>query len=156
MNSARFCLLAATLFCLVGEPLSAHSQENPVEIAAVPGNDAPSKLENGFQIFWRSTWVPGNPQPGATDPEARIRIFEDAHQLLVVCRVATAIRSFDPTFTGVSIYDVSARQPGFIAGAWHLGAIDQSLRFVAKEPLIHSALENLQEKRTCATRTPHR
>jgi len=31
-----------------------------------------------------------------------------------VCRVANAIRATDPTFSGVSIYDVSALKPGFI------------------------------------------
>lgn len=31
--------------------------------------------------------------------------------------MASAIRSFDPSFTGVSIYDVSARQPGLIVVA---------------------------------------
>ncbi len=117
MDLARFCLLVAGLFCVVAGLSSGHSHESPVQIAAVPGKDAPSKFENGFQIFWRSTWVPGNPQLDGTDPEARVRIFENAHQQSVVFSVASAIRSFDPGFMGVSIYDVSARRPGFIAVA---------------------------------------
>lgn len=117
VDTARFCLLAAVLFCFVGELSSAYPEINAVKIAAVQGADAPSKFENGLQIFWRSTSFPGDPHPGGTDAEARVRIFEGAQRELVVCRLASAIRSFDPSFTGVSIYDVSARRPGFIAVA---------------------------------------
>jgi len=119
VGRARFCLLAAAavLFCFVEELSPAYPQENPVAIAAVHGLDAPRKFENGFQIFWRSTSVAGDPQPGETDPEAKIRIFEGPQRELVVCRLASSIRSFDPAFSGVSIYDVSARRPGFIAVA---------------------------------------
>jgi hypothetical protein len=118
VGTARFCLFAAAvLFCFVEELSSAYPQENPVGIAAVQGSDAPSKFENGLQILWRSTSLPGDPQPGEADPEAKIRIFEGPQRELVVCRLASSIRSFDPAFSGVSIYDVSARRPGFIAVA---------------------------------------
>ncbi len=117
MGRARFCLLLAVMFCFVSELSYGYPQGIAIKIATVPGADAPSKFENGLQIFWRSTSLPGDPQPGEGDPEARIRIFAGAERELAVCLLARTIRSFDPNFTGVSIYDVSARQPGFIAVA---------------------------------------
>jgi hypothetical protein len=110
-------LLAAAMLYFVGEQSRAFPQGTTITVASVEGGDAPSKFEHGLQIFWRNTSFPGDPQPGETDPEARVRIFEGAKRELAVCHLARTIRSFDPDFTGVSIYDVSARSPGFIAVA---------------------------------------
>lgn len=117
MGTARFCSLLAVMFCFAGELSYGSPEATTIKLAAVPGGDTPSKFENGLQIFWRSTSFPGDPNPGEADPEARVRVFAGAKHELAVCHVAGAIESFDPSFTGVSIYDVSARQPGLIVVA---------------------------------------
>ena len=57
------------------------------------------------------------PIQSENDPDATIEIFDNAAHQLAVCRVAPAILATDATFTSVSIWDVSARKPGFIAVA---------------------------------------
>ncbi len=95
----------------------AYCQETNLTVATVHGTDSPSKFENGFQIFWRSTPLAGDPNADQGDPEAAIEIFNNSANELAICRVATAIRADDATVSGISIYDGSARNPGFIAVA---------------------------------------
>jgi hypothetical protein len=110
-------LLVLPLLVFLELPVNGLSQEVSLETASVEGGDSPSKFENGFQIFWRNTEVAGDPNSDAADPEAKIKIFEGAASELAVSRVADVLRAADPNFSGVSIYDVSARKPGFIAVA---------------------------------------
>jgi hypothetical protein len=51
------------------------------------------------------------------DPGAKIEIFNEKARELAVCHVFAAIKTADSSAIGVSIYDVSARKPGFIAVA---------------------------------------
>lgn len=117
MRTARFCFLITILFGFIDKGLSALAQQSTIQVATVPGADAPSKFENDLQIFWRNTPHPGDPPFHPADPEAKIRIFEGAEHEPVICSVASTIRSFDLNFSGVSIWDVSARRPGWIAVA---------------------------------------
>ena len=59
----------------------------------------------------------GDPNPSEADPDAKIEIFDEKARELGVCRVFAAIKAADASATGTSIYDVSARKPGFIAVA---------------------------------------
>lgn len=59
------------MVCFLGELSYGSNGATTIKIAAVPGEDTPSKFENGLQIFWRSTSLPGDPQPREADPEAR-------------------------------------------------------------------------------------
>lgn len=120
MSGARmFWLLAGLAVYFAGSSSGGYSQaiEKDVPIARLPGGDIPSKIENGFQIFWHINESPGNPNATENDPDAMVRIFEGAAFERAACRVFLAISQADPTATGISIYDVSARKPGFIAVA---------------------------------------
>jgi hypothetical protein len=119
MNSFQVSLLlSAIAMCLFGLPQSSNAQSADLEVAAPNGTDVPNKFENGFQIFWRSAEPPDTPNfDEITDPDAVIRIFDSSSHDLSVCQVMKAIRTADPNATGVSIYDVSVRKPGFIAVA---------------------------------------
>ena len=109
-------LLVVTMLWLVGMSRDGLSQE--ANLTAAPhGTDSPQKFENGFQICWRNIAHRGDPNPSKTDSEAAIEIFDRSANELAVCHVANAIRTADPSASGVSIYDVSARKPGFIAVA---------------------------------------
>ncbi len=119
MNGIRKLLLRLTIATfLYGLPGSSVAQLADVTLAAPYGTDAPRRFENGFQIFWRNTEVPGDPNfRETTDPDAVVRIFDSSSHELAVCDVMNAIRTADPNASGVSIYDVSARKPRFIAVA---------------------------------------
>ena len=108
--------LLVTIAGLVTLPPESRCQDNSFAIAHPFGTDAPQKFDNGLQIFWRDS-NPNEPIQSEKDPDATIEIFDNAAHQLAVCRVAPAILAFDAAFTGVSIWDVSARKPGFIAVA---------------------------------------
>ncbi len=115
MKSTRFSsALIYALLSGLSTPGSGLSQTQTVPTAYSSG---PSKFENGFQIYWESTPSPGDFNLDLTDPEAKIEILETATKRLVTVHTVAAIRTLDPAITGVSVYDVSARKPGFIAVA---------------------------------------
>jgi hypothetical protein len=107
-------LISAMMFCFIGFPSSCLAREVNFKFATLL---SPSKIENGFLIIWRNTGMPGDPNPSDADPDAKIEIFDEEARELAVCRVFAAIKAADPSATGTSIYDVSARKPGFIAVA---------------------------------------
>ena len=109
-------VLAATT-CFVAALGMGYSQEATSKPVDVHWENGPSKFENGLQILWRDTPSPGTPNAAEYDPEANVEIFDGAEGKSVVCHVASAIREIDSTLSGVSISDVSARNPGFIAVA---------------------------------------
>jgi hypothetical protein len=110
MNRNLFRALFVTLICLAG----------------LQRASAQSKLENGFQIRWKSTAMEGAPNPAAYDPEAKIEIFEASGAKLTTCHVVDVLRAADVHFRGVSIYDVSARRDDFIAVAAVYSRLDAS------------------------------
>ena len=110
-------LVLAAIPCFVTLPGTVYSQEVNSKPVIVHWEYGPSKFENGLQILWRDTPLPGTPNAAEYDPEAKLEIFDGADGKSVVCHVASAIRTIDSTFSGISIYDVSARKPGFIAVA---------------------------------------
>lgn len=119
MNGLQIPLLISVVpICLFGMPQANTAQPAVMSVAAPNGTDIPNKFENGLQIFWRNADDSDIPNAAdITDPEAPVRIFDSSFRELVVCQVMRAIREADPDATGVSIYDVSARRPGFIAVA---------------------------------------
>lgn len=109
-------LFCVTIACLLAAPVEGRSQ-NPTLVIAHPfGMDGPQKFDNGLQIFWRDS-TSGQPIEDEADPDAPVEIFDNDNHQLAALRVAPAIVAIDPTFTSVSIWDVSARKPGFIAVA---------------------------------------
>ncbi len=119
MNGFALPLLLSTVVAaLFGFPAGSPAQDANITVAAPNATDTPNKFENGFQIFWRSAEPPDTPNfSEISDPDAVIRIFDSSGHKLSTCRVMDAIWTADPSASGVSIYDVSARKPGFIAVA---------------------------------------
>jgi hypothetical protein len=77
----------------------------------------PQKFENGLQIFWwdRAFLVGrGEAQSGR---DSTIEVLDPSSKRLASCNVARALRQIDSSYADVSIYDVSARNPGYIAVA---------------------------------------
>ena len=107
-------LVLAAMTCFFGRGYCQEPSSKPV---TAHWEDGPSKFDNGLQIRWRGTAQPGAPDASEYDPEAKVEIFDGADGASVVCHVASAVRTSDSTSSGISIYDVSARKPGFIVVA---------------------------------------
>lgn len=121
------------------------AQTRPMFTVVSHGTDFPQKFENKLQVFWRSSPLPGAPNLSDTDPQATLEIYADTGRPLSTIPVVPAIRSFDPAVTGALIYDVSARDPGFIAVAAvytrsNLPNVAVLLYFSSQGSLIHKTV----------------
>jgi hypothetical protein len=99
-------------------PSEMPGQTSALKVSTRPGStEAPQKFENGLQIFWRNEDFAIGPSRPASNSDSTIEVFDPSRKIVAVCNLTKIIDEADPKITDVSVYDVSARYPGYIAAS---------------------------------------
>jgi hypothetical protein len=116
LNMAKAYLVPTALAILSIIPLEMPGHTSALKVPTRPGStEAPQKFENGLQIFWRNEDFAMGPGQPASNLDSTVGVFDPSRKIMVSCNLTKVIHEADSKSTDVSVYDVSARYPGYIA-----------------------------------------